>query len=785
MEHAPPLIAAILGVLKAGKIYLSLDPTDLATGLSAMLSDSRARLLLTDKLNASLAHSLTAGRLKVIEIADHFDITSTSPISVEIPSEAGAWLMYTSGSTGTPKGVWQNHCNVVHHTDVYCDLIKLTPDDRLSLLTSCSLAASATPLFAALLNGATLCPFHVRSQGVQRLADWLRQQRLSVYHSVPTVFRHLMRLVSDNRLLESLRLIRLGGEPVLRSDVEMYRQHCSADCILMHALSSTETGLISALMINRQTELPSGRVSVGRAVRDIDLLLVDERGQAVNADSVGRIAVRSKHLAQGYWLQPHATAEAFRTDARDPQTRLFVTGDLGQLLANGCIQHLGRIDQQVKIRGRRVDLSEVETVLQTMDMIEESVVTIQENASGEQMLIAYVVVAPSAGTIVATQSYRRLLQRLLPDYMIPVEFVPLACLPKTIGGKVDRLALPPLPRRAEIISRSRSSPRDRIEKNITAIWESVLGISPIGRGEDFFDLGGTSLQSIQVLAHIEDELNVVLSPSSLVEHNTIEKLAALVADKAVMSSHNPLAQLRASSTGRPLFLVHGRAGNVAVYGQLSRRLSGRPVYALQSIGLRAESWPLMSIPAMAKRYLQEIMLVDPTGPYMLAGNCMGGLIAFEMAQQLLRLGRPVGLVALINSRYPAPSGRRLRWTERVMVAPLRNTFRILRWSMARVMGLTRSVHWLPAYRHFVACMNTRARHMYRPTFYPGTITLILSANAQNLDEDMYHMMAHCARETRIITIPGDRAALLVPPTVDELARQLEASLNAAQSEGLP
>ncbi|MGA3285473.1 MAG: non-ribosomal peptide synthetase, partial [Verrucomicrobiota bacterium] len=576
MQHDALLMATILGMLKAGKIYLALDPGNPTERSASMLADSRARHLLTDKSNAVPANSLASGQLQVLEIADDFPVASTSTTLPKVSSEAGAWLMYTSGSTGAPKGVWQNHRGVVCRTDVYGELIELTADDRLSLLAPCSLATSATPLFGALLNGATLCPFNVRSQGVERLADWLRREHVSVYHSVPTVFRHLARVAGDKRSFESLRLIRLDGEPMLRGDVEIFRQDAPANCRLMHALSSTETGLISALMIDRQTVLPDRRVPVGQPVRGVEVSLLNGQGRPVKTGDEGQIAVRSAQLAQGYWLRPEATAEKFRADNRDPRIRIFVTADVGRFLPDGNLEHLGRADQLVKIRGQQVDLGEVEAALQAIKSAQEAVVVAHEDSSGERQLVAYVV--PHPGADVPPQTYRReLREQLLPEHMIPNDFVTLARLPQMPGGKVDRLALPLPPRETKAATGRSQKPRDFIEGELARIWQSVLGISPIGRHDDFFNLGGTSIQSAQVLVRIEEAFGTSLPPSTLVEHETIEKLAALLANHAVIPSPSPLVPLRAADAGRPLFLIHSGQGDVTTYGLLVRRLPGRPI----------------------------------------------------------------------------------------------------------------------------------------------------------------------------------------------------------------
>ncbi len=678
------------------------------------------------------------------------------------------------------------HSGVIHHTDVYSGLIQLSPDDRLSLLTSCSLAASATHLFGALLNGATLCPFPLRSQGFERLAVWLRERRISVYHSVPTVFRHLARAAGKNSF-ETLRLIRLGGEPVLRGDVEIFRRHCPDHCRLLHALSSTETGLISALMIDKQTVLPNRRVPAGRTVPGVEVLLLDEHGQPVKNSGDGKIAVRSAHLCRGYWRQPDATAEKFRADEKNPRLRIFISNDLGRFLPDGSLEHLGRADQLVKIHGQRVDLGEVEAALLAAELVKEAAVTAWEDESGEKRLAAYIV--PRAGADVSPQNFRRELLRQLPEHMIPNDFVVLEKLPQTVAGKIDRraLPLPPTPESKNGLSRGQR-PRDVIETRLARIWESVLNLSPIGRNDDYFELGGTSLQSVEVLLHIEELFGVLLPPSTLAEHSTIEKLAALVVDHAVIPSPSPLVKLRDDDGGRPVFLVHSGQGDVASYGLLTRRLPGRPIYGLQSVGLQGESWPLMSVPTMARRYLPEIIKRDPTGPYLLAGTCMGGMVALELAQLLVQQGRQVGLLALLDSLHPQPSWQHHEWREK-LYGPARDTvrdaFRMLRWSIIRASGLGQRARWLLAFRRFVTHMNSRANRSYKPKPYPGIITLFITAETRFPREDRRLLMRCYAKEARIITLPGNRAGLFIKPAVDELAQQLQICLKSAEKKNAP
>jgi pimeloyl-ACP methyl ester carboxylesterase len=311
----------------------------------------------------------------------------------------------------------------------------------------------------------------------------------------------------------------------------------------------------------------------------------------------------------------------------------------------------------------------------------------------------------------------------------------------------------------------------------------VLKLPVIARTDDFFELGGTSLQAVEVILEMEKVFGVALPPSTLVERSTIAELAVLLTDYVVIPSLKPLVMLREGGAGRPLFLIHSGQGDVTSFGLLARRLPGRMIYGFQSVGMQGESWPLTSVEAMADRYLPEILEKDPTGPYLLGATCMGGMVALEMAKRLVNQGREVALLAFFDVAYYMPRHKNHDRLERIY-GPwrdwVRDGCRMLRWAILRTLGLGRSPRGLTSYRRFVAHMNSRAYRRYQPGSFPGEITMFNTVDTKFPREDLRLMMQQFAHITRVISLPGKRATLYSMPAVDELARQLQKALEMAE-----
>jgi acyl-coenzyme A synthetase/AMP-(fatty) acid ligase len=408
----------------------------------------------------------------------------------------------------------------------YTNGLRISAEDRLTLLQSYSVAGSVSNMLGALLNGASLFPYNVKEEGLTRLADWLIEEEITVYHSVPKVFRQFANTLTGKEEFPELRLIRVGGEPVYPEDVQLYKKYFPSDSIFVNSYGASEAGSVLRYCVDKNTEISGAMVPVGYPLGDIEISLLDDEGEAVGFDHVGEIAIKSRHTSPGYWRRPDLTRAAFITDPQDEGERIYRTGDLGYMQPDGCLVVTGRNDFRVKIRGFRIEVAEIELALRSLTNIKEAAVVAHEDQRGEKRLVAYVV--PQSEQVPTISELRDFLKDKLPDYMVPSAFVVLDKLPLTPNGKLDRLALP-APGLSDIRAENvYAEPRTPAEEQLVEIWEGVLGLERVGIHDDFFELGGHSLLAVQVVARLNRHFGVELPLRVLFEDPSIEGLALAV-----------------------------------------------------------------------------------------------------------------------------------------------------------------------------------------------------------------------------------------------------------------
>ncbi|OKH38899.1 non-ribosomal peptide synthetase [Calothrix sp. HK-06] len=650
-DHDAPMIAAILGVLKAGKTYIPLDPKYPKDRVLYILEDSQAQVVLTNYKNLPYAQELVQKKLPIINI-DNININNLFvEINQEISPDTLAYILYTSGSTGKPKGVIQNHRNVLHFIKNYTNNLHISPDDKLSLFASYSFDAAIIDIFSALLNGATLYPFDIKAEGLAHLLDWLEVNKITIYHSTPTVYRHFIETFNSKesivkKQLNYVRLVVLGGEQVVKNDVELYKQFFADECIFVNGLGSTESSFNLQYLIDKNTKINQKYVPAGYAFEDTEIILLNNEGK--QTDVYGEIAIRSAHIALGYWQKSELTKAVFLDDPQGENKRIYRTGDLGRLRPDGAIECLGRKDFQVKIRGFRIELGEIEAVLNKHPQIKETVVTAREDIIGEKRLVAYIVSRKNQNIINEIKQY---LEQNLPDYMLPAAIVVLDVLPLTPNGKINRLALP-TPDFSKFKSSQYTAPSDNLELQLTKIWENVLNVRPLGLNDNFFDMGGHSLLAIRLVTQINNVLGQNITPNTFFQAPTIKKLADILRKKDFFTSSSSLVPIQPHGSKRPFFYIHTIYGSLIYSLNLLSKLDAdQPVYGLQAKGLDGIESPHTCIEDMASHYIKELKTIQPHGPYFLGGWCAGGVIAYEMAQQLYAQGETVELLTIFDA-YP-------------------------------------------------------------------------------------------------------------------------------------
>lgn len=648
LEHGTAQIVAILGILKAGKFYVPLDATFPDDRIAYMFEDSLAGLLITNDLNLEKAQNIVKSSSSILNIDQLDRDLNQDNLDLSISCDSFANVLYTSGSTGEAKGVIQNHRNLLHAIWSVTNSYEITTEDRFALLFSSSYAASVTPILGSLLNGATLYPFDLKNE-LAFIADWLIDEKITIYISVPTLFRHFASSLAGNERFADLRLIIIGGEPVIYKDVKLFKEHFEDHSKLVVRLAGTEMHRVRFFVIEKDTVIEDNIVPVGYAVEDKDVCLLDENGNHVRPNEVGEIVVKSRFISPGYWRKPLLTAEKFTPNPEDHDIRIFKTGDLGRITPDGCLYHLGRKDFLVKIRGFRVEIEEIEAVLGRHPDLKESVVILDEREDFEKRLLAYYV-SLRDHQVPSRDELRSYLEERLPDYMIPAAFILLEEMPLTPTGKIDRRALPK-PDKISISEEDFLAPRNETEEKLVVIWEDVLGVHPIGIKDDFFKLGGHSLLAARTITQVEKSFDCRLHLSTFTEESTIEKMAEIIQDSDLVTDIPTVVQLQQQGSKPPFFCVHGVGGHVVRFQTLAEYMApDHPFYALQSRGLDGLHPPFNKIEDMAAFYINEIQELLLSGPYLIGGFSFGGFIAYEMARQLSCRGKDVAMLALLDTR---------------------------------------------------------------------------------------------------------------------------------------
>ncbi|PWK78784.1 amino acid adenylation domain-containing protein [Mucilaginibacter oryzae] len=645
LDRSPEMVISLLAVMKTGAAYVPLDPDYPKDRIEFMLEDSAAKILITsEKYHNHFAANATE---VLIEAAlEKFPAYPAVEPQSGVKGEDLAYILYTSGSTGKPKGVQIRHFSLINFLLSCRDSRPgLTPADKVLAVTTISFDIAGLDLYLPLITGAELLlADSATAKDGRALLDLVKAEQVTVMQATPFTWRMMLASGWDCKI--DLKVY-CGGEAFPK---DLATQLLPKTSEIWNLYGPTETTIYSTIKQITSDE----DITVGTPVANTQIYIVDEQLNNLTDGSIGEIFIGGDGVAVGYLNREELSAEKFVKDifSSDENARMYRTGDLGKIRHDGEIVCLGRIDHQVKVRGYRIELEEIEQNLLKQDNVKQAVVIAREDTPGMPRLVAYVI-TPEAkeGIELKNQfdAWQRGLLEVLPEYMVPDDFVVMEAIPITPNGKIDRKALPKpdyniIYREGEFVE-----PVTDNEKLVARIWQQNMGIEKISILDNFFELGGRSLVAVKIMAAIEQETGKRLPLATLFEHATIQKLAKRLEGDEVISWES-LVPIKPTGSKMPLYIVHGAGLNVLLFNALAMNMDAeQPVYGLQARGLNGIDEPLDVMEEIAANYIAEIVAKNPDGPYALAGYSLGGIIAYEMANQLIAAGKEVKMVAMFDT----------------------------------------------------------------------------------------------------------------------------------------
>jgi amino acid adenylation domain-containing protein len=565
--------AGMLGILKAGKFYVAVDPAMDTGAFKHIWRDSRARMVLTMTVLEGKARELVGDNAAIASL-DNVPV-SAGEIVIDVGCRSLAAIYYTSGSTGQPKGVLADHAMLLYRGWQFCQEEGMRPSDRVLNLFSNAFALSATLFWGALLNGATV---YLRTPGEgqpRRIFDWLWEYAITVAYLTPALARSLADAPLRRSAPESVRWIALGGQSVSSKEAALVRAQFPTSAVFINRLGSSEAALIARHVIQvADLQDDAGPVPVGKGAANLELTIMNEECMALPPGIAGQIAVRSRYVSPGYWRDPELTAARFLPDPEGGDRRIFLTGDLGRMTPDGLLEYLGRQDLMVKIRGYRVEPEAIERAMLAHPAIRDCVVAARTMRSGEPRLIAYLLA--NDGSRASAGELRAFLAMSLPDYMIPARYVHLERMPLTASGKVDRKALPPPGTSRPDLGTPFVAPRTESERQIADIWAELLELDEVGVDDDFFDLGGDSITALRAALAIEKRCGRSL-PANYFHNPTIAMLDRTWAGAAPIPAAPRLRSPASADNPRPGRVDRLLHGHIVADAPAALRLAARQV----------------------------------------------------------------------------------------------------------------------------------------------------------------------------------------------------------------
>ena len=823
LPKSPDMLVAMLAVLKAGGAYLPLDPDYPSEHLEYILADAKPVLMITDLQNQRLPFDAK----HILRLKDWQErISAEADENPDIPVEADnlAYCIYTSGSSGKPKGVLVEHRPLVNFVLSSQRYYGVDSKDHVLQFASLNFDTSEEEIYPALSSGAALVmrtPDMLDSlpHFLQRCREW----EITML-DLPTALWHELVLYLDKSaepFPAGIRLVIIGGERVSPSHLSTWHNLGLDNVHLDNTYGLTETTCVATRMRltpQERKQYSHREVTIGKPIDNVNLYVLDETHRLVPPGVAGELYIGGDCLAREYLNLPELTAERFLPDpfVRDTAARMYKSGDLVLWRPDGSLEYLGRSDEQIKIRGFRVEPGEIEAALLQYAGIADAVVLKRADPSGTEQLLAYLVM--DQVTALDEKALRAYLSTHLPKYMLPAFYTVMAEFPLTPSRKIDKNGLPDPDWTHGIAADKVEFPRNSAEEKMLDIWQEALGRKGIGVTDNFFDIGGHSLLAARMMTENESQFKVPIPLVTLLEKPTIRELAETITSAGWKPSWKSVVGLKSGGSQPPLFLIHAVGGDILSYRRLVVYLqdSDRPIYGVRSQGLGGVVEPFRRVEDMAAFYLKEIREIQPNGPYYLGGYSFGGTVAYEMAQQLAAAGEKVAMLAMFdtvvveNMPPEMRPGRVMlmldqlerfgfvtrKWFDLSWPKKLEYFTKIINYIKNRTKAFIKREkyinpqeqedrdRWLrkpPAFQK-VELANAEALRAYIASPYPGKVTLFKAR--QREWSEIVHPEPYWRKLTNgqldVYDCDGNHSSILLEPNVASLAGELREALEKAE-----